>query len=1193
MRSLLLMRKTNAEGLWALVAFCVLSLFATACSGGGGGGAAAATGDASTAGAADSAATTSTAGASSTAGATTSNGASSDDSASQAQAVTGVYLAGTLDVKDAVPSLAYNRTVELRDNSDKVIVTATTDGKGRYKILANAAVKANPSGYKIFSLIEDDGHGKALAVSQPVVISAANYDPTQAIYDQGIAFFLEISAIRGQVAFLDENNAPVPGIDPTKTSAFLPGFSIFARTDNEGRFLLLYVPAGEYQLRVENGSLSNEQAVVVEKEKTLNLGLIKVSRDVAAPAEASIAIKDGLTITKETTVDLVLHATGATQMYITNTDSCLAGGKWVAYATSRASWALALNAVNRIYAQFKDAAGNISDCVSATILQDSIAPTPPVVSVSNAVGNSTAGVSGPVITTSVAHIVFAPQAGIVKMRVSISLTWPPGDWCRGDSAEFIAYSTTYDGTLQPGTNIVVTNFQDSAGNISDCTQTYVTYDTPRTLSNLTLPPAQNFTKTTVAGLAYPVIRDSRVSIEYDTTYLGINSGTDTISITYGTSCTNTTYTALPDAKLLDVPTGFRDSVVPLSIRVKDGYGVVSNCLTVPQAFYWHYTSPTCTVSPAATFYRNTLPPYSINLTCTDPLGLGLQINSANNCETTGTWSTFTNGALSWSPTIASNYDGGSYCHVVRDASGASAQAATSMTYDTEAPVAPTVLTQGEYTWFTDKTGSIYVSGGGDNYPGATAGYEIAIGSSVVTTNGTGDILDWTLIPYNSFPIIYPGDVSLALPAFASSMQEGQYYHVSARTVDEAGNRSPAITVETYSSGFTPTQGFRVGNSGVLDTTFDASGKLEFNAFGQIVSEAYNPSDRTLVACGNGYIDGSGNHGIEVWRLFGEPFMYESGFTYTHSASGATETCKKVIYGTDNKYYVMVNREDTTTQERSVQIHQLGYGSAEPTYASSGIFNFTFGHFGSAMVSESGTHKIAFTTRSSAGWILVKLKTDGTLDTDFNTTGKVTLVAGSTAALSDTDGALIYKNGFYYAATANQSGSTTIVKVSATTGALVSAFGTGGVKTIDKDAGIDDTVSAMNMDTDGKILITGGPGTMRINGTTGALDTTFNASGTVPGVATHTFSSKDYTVTDMALQGNDKAVLVGTSDSGTKMAVFRLTKTGVLDTTFANSSTPSGIYSESGAAPGASTFAFDAKLIVGGLDASGATVWRFK
>ncbi len=95
--------------------------------------------------------------------------------------------------------------------------------------------------------------------------------------------------------------------------------------------------------------------------------------DRTAPS-GTVLISAGAAATKTLPVTLSLRATdatGVTQMCISNTTACTA---WIAYAATK-SWTLASGTgVRTVYAQFKDAAGNISARVSDTIIVDTAAP---------------------------------------------------------------------------------------------------------------------------------------------------------------------------------------------------------------------------------------------------------------------------------------------------------------------------------------------------------------------------------------------------------------------------------------------------------------------------------------------------------------------------------------------------------------------------------------------------------------------------------------------------------------------------------------------------------------------------------------------------------------------------------------------------------------------------------------------------
>jgi hypothetical protein len=94
----------------------------------------------------------------------------------------------------------------------------------------------------------------------------------------------EVAAIRGQIIFIDQN-----GEENTKTAridkeAYIPGLSIYGRTDKDGKFLLLYVPEGSYTLRIEKGIYVKEMDVTVQAGKTLNLSTIQLQTDTISPS---------------------------------------------------------------------------------------------------------------------------------------------------------------------------------------------------------------------------------------------------------------------------------------------------------------------------------------------------------------------------------------------------------------------------------------------------------------------------------------------------------------------------------------------------------------------------------------------------------------------------------------------------------------------------------------------------------------------------------------------------------------------------------------------------------------------------------------------------------------------------------------------------------------------------------------------
>ena len=91
----------------------------------------------------------------------------------------------------------------------------------------------------------------------------------------------------------------------------------------------------------------------------------------------SISINSGAAYTNSAAVTLSIAATGASEMYVTNTSGCSEGGTWEIFSASK-SWTLtSLNSVSRVYVKFRAADGAASSCLSGSVIHDDIAPNPP------------------------------------------------------------------------------------------------------------------------------------------------------------------------------------------------------------------------------------------------------------------------------------------------------------------------------------------------------------------------------------------------------------------------------------------------------------------------------------------------------------------------------------------------------------------------------------------------------------------------------------------------------------------------------------------------------------------------------------------------------------------------------------------------------------------------------------------------
>ena len=107
--------------------------------------------------------------------------------------------------------------------------------------------------------------------------------------------------------------------------------------------------------------------------------LVSNGFDFLAPLEAlSIAPSSGKAASNSRVVSLTLAANQAVAMYLSSTGSCLSGGSWEPYATSKASRYLsAANQVNTVAVRFRNQAGELSACLTSSIRHDSSPPTAP------------------------------------------------------------------------------------------------------------------------------------------------------------------------------------------------------------------------------------------------------------------------------------------------------------------------------------------------------------------------------------------------------------------------------------------------------------------------------------------------------------------------------------------------------------------------------------------------------------------------------------------------------------------------------------------------------------------------------------------------------------------------------------------------------------------------------------------------
>jgi hypothetical protein len=180
--------------------------------------------------------------------------------------------------------------------------------------------------YFLESSIEDDGAGKALGYKEEISLTQADIISTEddvGTIDLGTNALVEIGAITGTIKYTDAL------IDSAGTDVFIPGKSFFVRTGADGKFHILFVPAGTYNIRVEKDSFSRDIEVVVASNKTSSAGDITLGRSDRNPGPIdetllgtwSVVCNPGTDPTSPLTG--VVTITTLTGITTTSGDSCL------------------------------------------------------------------------------------------------------------------------------------------------------------------------------------------------------------------------------------------------------------------------------------------------------------------------------------------------------------------------------------------------------------------------------------------------------------------------------------------------------------------------------------------------------------------------------------------------------------------------------------------------------------------------------------------------------------------------------------------------------------------------------------------------------------------------------------------------------------------------------------------------------
>ncbi len=234
------------------------------------------------------------------------------------------------------------------------------------------------------------------------------------------------------------------------------------------------------------------------------------------------------------------------------------------------------------------------------------------------------------------------------------------------------------------------------------------------------------------------------------------------------------------------------------------------------------------------------------------------------------------------------------------------------------------------------------------------------------------------------------------------------------------------------------------------------------------------------------------------------------------------------------------------------------GTLDTSFSADGEVITDFGgeDYGTSVAIQSDGKIVVAGYGSSGGpedFAIVRYNTDGSLDTSFDTDGKLLIDFGryenGKALAIQTDGKIVLAGNSV--AAGGLAANINLVRLN-TNGSLDTTFDSDGKVTT--DIGPNDDALSIAIQSDGKIIIGGGSDASGSLETTlirynsnGSLDTTFNSDG----IALINFAISNDAAYSVAIQSDEKIIAAGYADLGGQVvfALLRLNANGSLDTTF--------------------------------------------
>jgi uncharacterized delta-60 repeat protein len=289
----------------------------------------------------------------------------------------------------------------------------------------------------------------------------------------------------------------------------------------------------------------------------------------------------------------------------------------------------------------------------------------------------------------------------------------------------------------------------------------------------------------------------------------------------------------------------------------------------------------------------------------------------------------------------------------------------------------------------------------------------------------------------------------------------------------------------------------------------------------------------------------------------DPFFGDAAGAYTDFGGGTEDEGRAVVVQSDGKIVVAGVSGPTSTGGDFALARYNPDGSLDTTFSADGKVTTSFGGTPQSTavatdvaVQTDGKIVAVGIFRASDGFIVVRYNSNGSLDTSFDTDGKVVTdlggLSGTVSVAIQADGRIVAGGGRAIGASSDFA----VVRYNAN-GSLDTTFDTDG-KVI-TDFGDDDSALDVAIQTDGRIVAAGQSGEVGLSdfaaaryNPNGSLDTTFDTDG-----KTVTDFGGDDFGTEVAIQADGRIVAAGgTATPGvTDFALARYTTSGALDPTF--------------------------------------------